>query len=130
MIEIDVKDINAQRALCVLFQINNLYNSKGTYGLYYLVYDLLKESGYEIKFSKEIKDDLWNKARIKFNTKEKRLIGSWPEDKLKELLHKYFKSMLVAKYLMEKVETEGCMIVIDENTGKQIKMLNIVGYGK
>lgn len=112
----------------VLMQINKLYNSKGTYGLYDLVYDLLIDSGYEIKFSKEIKDELWNKARIKFNIKEKRLICVWPENKLKELLHKYFKSMLAAKYLMDKVETDGCMIVIDENTGKQIKMLNIVGY--
>lgn len=114
----------------VLMQINNLYNSKGTYGLYDLVYDLLISSGYEIKFSKEIKEELWNKSRIKFNIKEKRLIPIWPENKLKELLHKYFKSMLAAKYLMDKVEIDGCMIVIDENTGKQIKMLNIVGYGK
>ena len=117
-----------------LFQLNNLYSSAGTYGMYDMVYDKLIEDKHDIKFEKDIKDQLWAEARKKFNKENKRLVdefknNSWPEDKLKALLHKYFKSKLVAKYLLDKVPTEGCLIITDESTGKQRKMLNIVGYG-
>jgi hypothetical protein len=116
-----------------LYQLHHLYSTSGTYGLYDIVYDKLVEDCHEVKFSKEVKDDLWTKARIKFNKENKRLItkfkeNKWPEDRLKALLNKQFKSMLAAKYLMDKVPTEGCILIEDFETGKRIKFLNIVGY--
>ena len=119
-------DFNTQ---ALLAQINNLYSSAGSYGLYDLVYDQLKKDGHVIKYSQEIRDKLWNKAKKKFNEDNARIIKTWPEDNLKQLLNKYFKSELAAKYCMDKVESKGCMIISDEH-GKQIKFLNIVGYGQ
>lgn len=112
----------------ILAQINNLYQSGGTYGLYDLVYDQLKKDGFEVKYDKSTTNEIWQKAKIKFAKENKRLIADWQDDKKKQHLNKYMKSMIVAKWLLERVESEGCIILSDENTGKQIKFINIVGY--
>jgi len=114
----------------LLAQINNLYSSNGSYGLYDLVYDQLKKDGFEIKYSKDITNTYWQKAKAKMARNDKRLLKSWPEEMLKIRLNKYMKSYLVAKYLLDKVETDGCMIILNEDTAEQIKVVNIVGYGK
>ena len=118
----------------LLYQLHHLYSTSGTYGIYDLVYDKLVEDGHSIKFDKETKDHIWNAARKRFNKDEKRTIeefkkNKWPEDKLKTMLNRRFKSMLVTKYLLDKVESEGCLIITNEQN-KQVKPLNIVGYGK
>lgn len=117
-----------------LYQLNNLYSTSGAHGMYDLVYDKLIESGRVVKFNEEIKLDLRKKALKLFNQKEKKLIkefkvNKWPEDKLKALFHKYFKSILAAKYIMDKLEKEDITFVLKNDlTGKEVKALNIVGY--
>jgi len=128
-------DAEKEQFLC---QLHNLYNHNiniktDNHGLYDIVYDKLVEDGHKIKFSPEIKQELWTKARNRFKTKEKALIlefkkNKWPEDALKVMLHKYFKSILAAKYVMNKLEQDDITLVLkDDATGKEVKMLNIVG---
>lgn len=117
-----------------LYQIRNLYESSGTYGTYDVVYDKLKEDGHDIKFEQSVKDELWDKARKKFKKENKRLIedfkkNKWPEERLKHHLHRYFKSFLVTKYILDKMEEQGIkLILMNDVTGKEIKPLDIVGY--
>jgi len=115
----------------ILAQLDNLYRSGGCYGLYDMVYDQLIKEGHSITYPPEIKAELWKKARIKF-TRDKK--DTWikrgmPEERLNIELHKYFKSFLVAKYLLDKLnQGEGYMTPLNEETGEQIKLLNIVPH--
>lgn len=126
MIDKTESNINIQH---LLLQLNNLYKSQGTYGMYDLVYDQLKLDGHTIKYSKELTNQYWQKAKKKFAAENKRLIGVWTEDKLKELLNKYMKTILASKYVMDKLTNEDITMVLkDDVTGEEIKFLNIVGY--
>jgi hypothetical protein len=102
----------------LLFQINNLYRSRGSYGAYNLVYDRVKQDGHDMKYSPEELKEMWEKAKKKYSADNKRLIPLLDEAKLKAEITKVFKSMLVAKYLMNKVEKEGCLIITDEHGNK------------
>ena len=86
----------------ILAELNNLYQSGGTYGRYNTLYDFLEYEGKDFGQSKELKEQLWSKAKSKFNKEEQRLINSKEaseEFKRKEL-HKYYKTELVAEYLL------------------------------
>jgi len=115
----------------ILAQLDNLYRSGGCYGLYDMVYDQLTKEGHSITYPPEIKAELWKKARVKF-TRDKK--DTWirrgmPEERLNIELHKYFKSFLVAKYLLDKLNESGVyMKLIIEDSGQQVKLLNIVPY--
>jgi len=108
-------DINTMQ---LLFQIKNLYESSGCYGAYDLVYDRVKKDGYDMKYSSEELKEFWEKAKKRYSADNKRLIPTIPEEELKKEITKVFKSMLVAKYLMNKVEKEGCLVITDEQGNK------------
>lgn len=117
----------------LLFQIKNLYDSNGCYGLYDLVYDRVKKDGHDMRYSADELKIFWEKAKIRFskehptwikgmNVKDKkgniRFDPPLSEEQIKKEITRIFKSMLVAKYLMDKVESEGCLIITDEQGNK------------
>ena len=102
----------------LLFQIKNLYESSGSWGMYDLVYDRVKKDGHDMKFSADELKIFWEKAKKKYSAHNKRLIPQLSADELKKEITKVFKSMLVAKYLMDKVESEGCLVITDEQGNK------------
>ncbi|MFA7289598.1 MAG: hypothetical protein WC055_12045 [Melioribacteraceae bacterium] len=118
----------------ILSQMDNLYRSEGTYGKYDMVYDLLKEQGHDLKYSKEIMNDLWREAKIKFAREKKEWIKrETSEERKKEELNKYFKSRIVAKYLLDKYQNggpDGTHFEMQDSQGTVIKLINIVGYKK
>lgn len=102
----------------LLFQIKNLYGSSGCYGTYDLVYDGVKKDGHDMKYSADELKEMWEKAKRKYSAANKKLIPQLSADELKKEITKVFKSMLVAKYLMDKVESEGCLVISDEQGNK------------
>ena len=108
-------DINTMQ---LLFQIKNLYQSSGCYGTYDLVYDRVKKDGHDMKFESDELKLMWEKAKRKYLAANKKLIPQLSADELKKEITRVFKSMLVAKYLMDKVESEGCLIITDEQGNK------------
>jgi len=119
--------LNLQAQL-TLAQLNNLYKTKGSFGLYDLVYDFLKAEGHDL--SSENKDTLWQKSKDRFN-KERHIwinSGQISVEKLTEELHKYYKSYLVAEYLLNiETLTNQRLDILDEQ-GNKITLLTITGY--
>lgn len=102
----------------LLFQLKNLYESSGYHGMYDVVYDRVKKDGHDMKYSADELKIFWEKAKKKYSEDNKRHIPTMAEEYLKKEITKVFKSMMVAKYLMSKVDKEGCLIIADEHGNK------------
>ena len=110
-------DVKVQR---ILLEINNLYSSEGTYGIYGELYDFLLADGHKIEISQDLKNEFWTAATNRFNLENKRWIesGLASKEKMTAELHKYYKSYLAAEYLLSQVPTKGCLILSDEQGNK------------
>lgn len=114
----------------IVSQLEHLYESKGTYGEYDMVYDFLQSEGRDFEQSEELKKKLWGVAKEKFSKQEQKLIHSetYPQDKKMKILERYYKTELVAEYLLRvDRETNQRLDILDEN-GNKIKLLKWKPY--
>lgn len=87
--------------------------------LYDLIYGQLIKDGEKIDFSPSVKAELWLLSQQSFTYNEKRQ----PNEKDTELLHKYYKSFLVKKHLLEKLPY--IMHIENADTGKRITSIDL-----
>lgn len=88
------------------------------YALHDFLYDFLIDKGHDMSFDPKIKAELWRLAIESFKTNEKKD----PTEKDTEKLHKYYKSFLVKKYLIDKLPER--LFLYDENN-QQITRIDL-----
>lgn len=109
----------------ILSELYNLYQSEGTFGRYHTLYNFLESEGRDFKQSKELKEQLWIKAKKRFNRERQNIIKSdliSNEDKKKEL-NNYYKTELVAEYLLRVKRETGMTLDINDENGNKLSLL-------
>lgn len=116
-------DVKVQR---ILMELNNLYSSNGSYGIYGELYDFLIEDGHQIDISKDLKDEFWKSATNRFNVDNKRWIesGLATKEQMTKELHKYYKSYLAAEYLLKIKRDTGQTLDIKDEQGNKLFPFN------
>lgn len=111
----------------ILAQLNNLYKTQGSFGLYDLVYDFLLAEKHDLNLTPEKKTELWEKSKLRFNKERKTWInsGQIPIETITKELHKYYKSHLTAEYLLNIEKLTGQRLDILDNQGNKITLLTI-----
>lgn len=127
-------NLKAQRLVA---QINKLYHSahlfvdRGVWDqylckydvsrpiLYDMIYDQLIADSHKIDYEASVKNELWKLSQEAFMICEYRA----PTENDTELLHRYYKSFLAKKYLLEKLPY--IMHIKDEVTGKHITEITL-----
>lgn len=82
--------------------------------LYDMIYDQLIEDNHVIDYPPDIKNELWKLSQEAFTICEHRQ----PTEDDTKTLHRYYKSYLAKKYLLERLPC--IMHIYDESTGKEI----------
>lgn len=91
------------------------------------LYDFLIKDEHPIDFSPEIKKEMYRVAIIIFNREQKRIAAS-PEisdDRKKAEVVKYYKSLLVRQYLLNKFADTGEKIVFHDENGNKILRIDL-----
>lgn len=117
-------------AQSILAQLNNLYKTNGTFGLYDLVYDFLMTQIQDLGISLQRKIQLWEASNIRFNKERSSWIGKLPPEKVKQEIHKYYKSSLAAEYLLSILRDSNQKLNAINIEGVNNTLLTITGYNE
>lgn len=103
-------------------QVKNIYDREGTLiGTCDELYEFLNAQ-FKIDFESLVKKQLWKIARERCK-REMKNIQSLPEDELKEIQIKYYKSELVSKFILDKLPLK---LILTDEQGNTIKPLTVV----
>lgn len=97
------------------------------------VYDWLKDEGHNMEYPADIKNELYRMAKLDTATYHKSWVKALKDPRLKQTakeeleveLKKYYKTYLVRKFLIEKLN-EGQVVNLTDENGKKI---NAISFG-